>query len=140
MCKIKKIVAGLVAATTISALGVSVFAVDYNHYGFDFSIRNNSYQFSNAAEKQDDLNYAKARCKTGSVSTTNPVKLSVYTARIHAPDNLVSEVIYATEASETDTSVNYPIYYTITRKNGTKNFLCGASVNYEVTIGGTWDP
>lgn len=138
MNKLKKVIAAVMAAATVSALSVSAFAVDYNHYEFDLSPKSGSYAFSPAAEKQDNASYAMARCTGGNVTSTRYVNLSIYKKNTYITSYCVADPVPVTSVGEPED--NYQINYNVTRGSGSTNYLCASTGYYAASVEGRWDP
>lgn len=133
MNKLKKIVAVLIAATTISALSISAFAVDYNHPSFDFNLSANNSQHSYLAKKQDNLDNAKANCKAGNIDSKAYVWLSVKNSNYIQ----VSNEEKATGANNT---IYTMYYYAGQYKEGNYYCLNARTETYGAYVSGKWDP
>ncbi len=138
MNRFKRFVASAIAVASIGAMSISAFAVDYKHYAFDLSPSSGSYAFSASAEKQDNADYAMARCTDGNVTDTRFVNLSVYKSNSYLTVNCVSEPTPVTCVGHEDD--NYKINYNVTRGAGSKNYLCASTGYYSASVKGRWDP
>lgn len=134
MSKLKKIVATLIAATTVATLSVGAMAANYEHYAFAFKLGSNKSAFSSAAIKQDDLNYAKANCKEGNLDSSFYVWLSVYDEKNDAPNTRVS---YYKKAKSLE---NYQLDYTKVMRKNYKCYLKAETDTYGAQVEGKWDP
>ena len=124
MSKLKRIVAAVMAAATVSALSVSAFA-EYSHPPFDFDIKGSGYSFSTSAVKEDNQDYAMARCKEGNLTDTRYIQLSVYKNAIHSNSYCISSKTTAYSAGQD--ADNYQINYksgSVPSKDSTV-YLCG---------------
>ena len=134
MSKLKKIVAAIMAATTVATLSVGALAVDYEHYTFEFKLGSYKSAFSTSAKKQDDLNYAKANCKEGNLDSSFYVWLSVYNDANDAPNVRVSYYKKATSLE------NYQLDYSKVMRKDDKCYLKAETDTYGAQVKGKWDP
>ncbi|MCM1061635.1 MAG: hypothetical protein NC452_15305 [Eubacterium sp.] len=131
MSRLKKIVAAVMAAATVSALSVSAFA-DYAHPEFSFNLNAHRTAYSSPADKQDNLNYAMANCKEGNIDSTAYMWLSVVDANTYGQ---VSGEVKATSLN------NYRLdYYSGKYSNGSSYRLRGKTEAYGAYVKGKWDP
>lgn len=132
MSKLKKVIAALMATTTIASMSITAFAVDYNSPDFKFNLGKYNTTFSEVAKKQDDLSYAKANCREGNIDSTAYIWLSVYS------DYTGKRI--SNEAKATSL-YNYQLdYYSGQYWNGRKCKLCGKTDTYVAYVNGNWDP
>ncbi len=139
MSKLKKVVAAVMAAATVNALSVSAFA-EYSHPPFDFDIKGSSYSFSDSATKEDNQDYAMARCKEGNLTDSRYIQLSVYKRAIHSSYYCISYKTPAYSAGQIED--NYQINY---KSDSVPNkyssvYLCGETGQYSAKVSGKWDP
>lgn len=135
MTKIKKIVTATIAAATVSAIGLTAYAADYNH-SFYFKLAwHGGHQFSPSAVKQNELNYARVNAHTGSVTEENFVSFAVFSDNTSVGKNCVSES-YRIE----DLRREFSLRYTTERGKGTYNYLCGFAGYNGATVNGKWEP
>lgn len=132
MSKLKKVVAALMATTTIASMSITAFAVDYDSPDFNFNLGKNSTTYSAAVYKQDSLSYAKANCREGNIDSNAYVWLSVYS---DVMGTRISNEVKAT------TLYNYQLdYYSGEYWNRRKCKLCGKTDAYGAYVKGNWDP
>lgn len=132
MSKLKKVIAALMATTTIASMSITAFAVDYNSPDFKFNLGKYNTTFSEVAKKQDDLSYAKANCREGNIDSNAYIRLSVYS---DATGKRISNEVKATSL------YNYQLdYYSGQYWNGRKCKLCGKTDTYVAYVNGNWDP
>lgn len=132
MSKLKKVVAALMATTTIASMSITAFAVDYDSPDFKFNLGKRSTTYSAAVSKQDSLNYAMANCREGNIDSTAYIWLSVYSDVV---GNRISNEVKATYLN------NYRLdYYSGEYWNGRKCKLCGKTDAYGAYVKGNWDP
>lgn len=140
MSKLKKVVAALMAAATVGALSISVFA-EYSHPPFNFDLTGDNYAFTkDAAAKEDNQDYAMARCKEGNLTDTRYMTFSVYNKKSHLSSNCVSYKTTAYSAGNIED--NYQINYKSSSlpSKGDGLFLCGETGQYSAKASGKWDP
>ena len=132
MSKLKKVVAALMATTTIASMSITAFAVDYDSPDFNFNLGKFDTTYSAAVEKQDSLSYAKANCREGNIDSTAFIRLSVYS---DARRERISNEVKAT------TLYNYQLDYFFDEYwNHRKCKLCGKTDAYGAYVKGNWDP
>lgn len=132
MSKLKKVVAALMATTTIASMSVTAFAVDYDSPDFNFNLGKYSTTFSPAVYKQDSLSYAKANCREGNIDSNAYIRLSVYS---DATGKRISNEVKATSL------YNYQLdYFSGEYWNRRKCKLCGKTDAYGAYVKGNWDP
>ncbi len=133
MSKLKKVVVALMAAATVGTLGVSAFAA-YAHPEFKFDLDKYGISYSDPAQKQDDLGYAMANCKEGTISSTAYMWLSVETS------DMITNVAGDVKATGLN---NYMLTYRSGEYGAKKDLyyrLCGQTDAYGVYVKGKWDP
>lgn len=141
MSKLKKVVAALIAAATVSALSISVFAEEYSHPPFNFDLKGSNYAFTeDKSPKEDNQDYAMARCKEGNLTNTRYMTFSVYKQKIHLSTYCVSYKTTAYSAGNAED--NYQINYKSTSlpSKGDELYLCGETGQYSAKASGKWDP
>ncbi len=132
MSKLKKVVAALMATTTMASLSISAFAVDYDSPDFNFNLGKYGTTYSTAVYKQDSLSYAMANCKEGNVDSTSYIRLSVYSD--YTGDRISSE-------EKVKELKNHQLdYFSGEYWNGRKCKLCGKTDAYGAYVKGNWDP
>lgn len=138
MASIKKIIAVVAAAVTVSALGVVAFAGtdEYTQNVFDFRLAGRGqYMWSNVAEKEDNEDYAVVYTTGGYVSSENPVYMSVHKSKSLSSSDRLSGSITVTSTSD-----RYEIDYTTIRGAGSYNYLYVSSGYNAAQIKGYWLP
>lgn len=138
MNKIKRIVAALAAAATVSTLGICAYAEadpnPDNWFSFMLSGQGKS-DWSAKAEKENDDDEGYVLTKTGSVSATSPIYVTIYKERSVSSSNVLSKTVTVTDPSEL-----YKIEYTTHRGTGSINYLRGACGYNGAQITGYWQP
>lgn len=140
MASIKKIIAVVAAAATVSALGVEAFAIaghrqiPQNEFHFELAGRG-QYKWSNMAEKEDNEDYAVVYTTGGYVSSENPVYMSIHKSTSLSSSDRLSGSITVTSPSD-----RYEIDYTTIRGAGSHNYLYVSSGYNAAEIEGYWLP
>lgn len=135
MTKIKKIVTATIAAATVSAIGLTAYAADYNHsFYFDLAWHG-GHQFSSAAKKQNERDYAQVNVKTGYVSAESFAYLAVYSNNTSVANNCVSE-----SHKVVDLRREFSLEYTTPRGIDSTNYLCGMAGYNGAEVNGEWEP
>lgn len=138
MASIKKIIAVVAAAATVSALGVVAFAGtdEYTQNDFDFKLAGRGqYMWTAKAEKEDNEDYAVVYTTGGYVSSENPVYMSVHKSKSLSSSDRLSGSITVTSPSD-----RYEIDYTTIRGAGSYNYLYVSSGYNAAQIKGYWLP
>lgn len=130
--KIKTIVASVMAAATVSAMGITASA--YSNPDFDFEIGYNSGDWD-AAVKEDTLQTAGVHTNGGTVSAQKPMSVTIYSSQ-------VANNTYRMSNSKTLTSNsdNCTLTYEKTANKDTTYYLRGESGRYSLTATGYWNP
>lgn len=138
MASIKKIIAVVAAAATVSALGVEAFAGtdEYTKNDFDFKLAGRGqYMWTDKAEKEDNEDYAVVYTTGGYVSSENPVYMSIHKSTSLSSSDRLSGSITVTSPSD-----RYEIDYTTIRGAGSHNYLYVSSGYNAAQIKGYWLP
>ncbi len=130
MGKLKKIVAVLMAAATVSALSVSAFA--YMSPPFEFNLNKKDSEYTGGEIKEDNLSYARVNCTNGNVDETAYIWLMIHNQK---RGDCVS---YRQKATDL---LNYQIdYYDGENGEGLYYMLHGETDSYGAYLKGRWDP
>ncbi len=132
MNKLKRIVASVMAAATVSAMGITASA--YSYPPFKFSLGYNSGDFA-AAVKEDTLQTAGVHTTGGTVSAQKPMSVTVYSTDVANNTYRMTDT-----KSLTSNSDNCTLTYEITANKNTTYYLRGESGRYSLTASGTWNP
>ena len=106
MTKFKKIAASMAVALAIGTVGVSAYAVGDDYFDFLVSGQGQS-KYSDHCTKISPLDYAVVRGKSGDLTSTNFLYLSVFDDNNGKPGSVVSKRITAT--SVRDYSIDYTV-------------------------------
>lgn len=93
------------------------------------------HQFSTAATKNNDRNYAQVNAQTGTVTKESFVSFAVFSDNTSVGSNCVSES-YRIE----DLRREFSLKYTEERGRGSNNYLCGFAGYNGATVNGKWEP
>lgn len=132
MKKIKTIVASVMAAATVSAMGITVSA--YSNPGFDFNIGSNSGNWASAV-KEDTLSTAGVHTTGGTVSAQKPMSVTIYSTMVANNTYRMSDT-----GTLTSNSDNCTLTYEKTANKNTTYYLRGESGRYSLTATGYWNP
>lgn len=132
MKKIKTIVASVMAAATVSAMGITASA--YANPGFDFNIGYNSGNWASAV-KEDTLNTAGVHTTGGTVSAQQPMSVTVYSTTV--ANNTYRMTNTKTLTSNKD---DCTLTYEKSANKDTTYYLRGESGRYSLTAKGYWNP
>lgn len=140
MTKIKKIAASILAAASISAMGITSFAAttatatDYKDVYYSFSLSPWKSQFISQGVKQDSsgTNYAKVYTEDGNLSDNVYVQFDIFDGY---DGNLISETVKATRNNS-----SYSIDYTESRGENSISVLRATAGRYSVYSTGYWRP
>ena len=140
MASIKKIIAVVAAAATVSALGVEAFAIaghrQVSKNEFDFKLAGRGqYMWTDKVEKEDNEDYAVVYTTGGYVSSGNPVYMSIHKSTSLSSSDSLSGSITVTSPSD-----RYEIDYTTIRGAGSYNYLYVSSGYNAAQIKGNWLP
>lgn len=118
--RIKGLAVSLAAALTLGTMAVVANASEYNNsFYFDLAWHGGT-EFSPAATKNNDRNYAQVNAKTGYVSEESFAYISVYSDNTGVGDNCVSD-----SYKVVDLRREFSLNYTEPRGIGSTNYLCG---------------
>ncbi|MCH5197226.1 MAG: hypothetical protein J1F28_10945 [Oscillospiraceae bacterium] len=135
MKKMKRFAALIVAAVSVSAVGISAYAAT-NQYPYYYELKTPGYggaDWSNAAEKLNNASYAEFEVENGYISSGAYAYVSVF--KSPSVGNSISE-----EVKVDDVGPTHKTYYTVLRGAGSMNYLGANGSYYGVQFTGHWNP
>lgn len=139
MTKIKKIAASILAAASISAMGITSYAAtaqttSYKDVDYSFSLSPWKSTFTSVGAKEDSSanNYAKVYTEDGNLSNNVYAQFDIFD---YADADLISNTVKATSNNS-----SYRLDYTKALGEGSLNVLRATAGRYSVYSTGYWHP
>ncbi len=138
MTKIKKLAASILAAASISAMGITSFAAakttSYEDVPYSFNLSPWNATFTSVGTKEDSSvnNYAKVYTEDGNLSNNVYAQFDIFD---YNDADLISNTVKATSNNS-----SYRLDYTEARGEGSLNVLRATAGRYSVYSSGYWRP